>query len=321
MATISKRGSMWRCQVRKQGYPTQTKSFEQRSSAIAWANEVEAQMHRGTYIGSTSSQSTTVQEILSQYLKDESRKKAYPAADISRSKPLLAALGGYHVHNLSHADLARYKATRLATVSPQTVTHELNLLHRAYVLAVNEWGVILPNGIPKTSRPRLPPGRGTRISPEDIERIVNVTESPQLKLIVPLAVETAMRRSELLAIRWENVNLSRCSIYLPRTKNGMSRTVPLSSKALAVIGELKQAKEGPLFTLAASSVSQAFDRAVSRAGLKGVRFHDLRHEATSRLFEKGLHVIEVARITGHKTLAMLDRYTHLDVSQLVRKLE
>lgn len=320
MATISQYRGKWKCQVRKTGYPTQTQSFDQRAAAVAWGNEVEATMNRGAFGGSTSKQSMTVQEMLARYLVEESTKKAYSAADVSRSKPLVAALGAYHVHKLTHTDLAKYKRERLALKSPQTVTHELNLLHRAYVIAATEWGIILPNGVPKTARPTLPRGRGTRIRPNQIDLIVQATESEQLKRIVPLAVETAMRRSELLSIRWENVDLDRCSIYLDKTKNGLSRTVPLSPRALQVLQTMGPATHGPVFTLAGSSVSQAFQRALERAGLKNVRFHDLRHEATARLFERGLNVIEVARITGHVTLSMLDRYTHLDVQGLVQKL-
>ena len=320
MATISQYRGKWKCQVRKTGYPTQTRSFDLRASAIAWGNEVEAQMNRGTFAGNTSKQHMTVCEMLGRYLAEESHKKAYSAADISRCKPLVASLGAYHVHKLAHTDLAEYKRARLALRSPQTVTHELNLLHRAYVIAWTEWGVVLPNGVPKTSRPTLPRGRGARIRPSEIDMIVQATESEQLKSIVPLAVETAMRRSELLSICWEHIDLDRRSIYLNKTKNGLPRTVPLSPRALQVLKSIQKAKAGPVFTLAASSVSQAFQRAVERAGLDHVRFHDLRHEATSRLFERGLNVIEVARITGHVTLSMLDRYTHLDVQGLVHKL-
>jgi integrase len=320
MATISQYRGKWKCQVRKTGYPAQTQTFDHRTDAVAWGNEVEAKMHRGTFGGSTSKQWMTICEMLERYLAEESTRKAYSAADVSRSKPLISALGAFHVHNLTPVNLGEYKRMRLAVKSPQTVTHELNLLHRAYVIATTEWGVVLPNGVPKTARPSLPRGRGTRIRPNQIDLIVQATESEQLKHIVPLAVETAMRRSELLSIRWEHVDLGRRSIYLEKTKNGLSRTVPLSPRALQVLQSMHRATVGPVFTLAASSVSQAFQRAVERARLDHVRFHDLRHEATSRLFERGLNVIEVARITGHVTLSMLDRYTHLDVQGLVHKL-
>jgi integrase len=277
-------------------------------------------MNRGTFGGSTNKQSMTISEMLERYVAEESPRKAYSAADISRTKPLVAALGAYHIHNLTSLNLAEYKRVRLVLKSPQTVTHELNLLHRAYVIATTEWGVVLPNGVPKTARPTLPRGRGTRIRGHQIDRIVQATESEQLKHLVPLAVETAMRRSELLSIKWENIDFDRRSIYLNKTKNGLPRTVPLSTRALQVLQGMQRNTTGPVFTLAASSVSQAFQRAVERSGLKNLRFHDLRHEATSRLFERGLNVIEVARITGHVTLSMLDRYTHLDVQGLVQKL-
>jgi integrase len=320
MAGIWQYRSKWKCQVRKEGFPSQSKTFETKAEAVAWGIEIEAKMNRGAFAGSISKQSMTIRDMLERYLAEESTKKAYSAADLSRSRALIAALGAYHVHNLTHTDLSEYKRDRLALRSPQTVTHELNLLHRAYVIASTEWGIVLPNGVPKTSRPTLPRGRGTRIRSNQIDLIVQATESEQLKHIVPLAVETAMRRSELLSIRWEHVDLERRSIYLDKTKNGLSRTVPLSPRALQVLQSMQQASVGPVFTLAASSVSQAFQRAIGRAGLKSIRFHDLRHEATSRLFERGLNVIEVARITGHMTLSMLDRYTHLDVQGLVQKL-
>lgn len=260
MATISQYRGKWKCQVRKSGFPAQTQSFNLRAEAVAWGNEVESKMHRGGFVGSTSKQSVTVRDILERYLLEESGKKAYSAADVSRTKPLIDTLGAYHVHNLTHIDLADYKRTRLALKSPQTVTHELNLLHRAYVIASTEWGIILPNGIPRTSRPALPRGKGVRVRPNHIDLIVQATGSEQLKNIVPLAVETAMRRSEILGIRWENVDIARRSIYLEKTKNGLSRTVPLSPVALQVLRGIPYRATGPVFTLAASSVSQAFQR-------------------------------------------------------------
>lgn len=207
MAGIWQFRGKWKCQVRKAGFPSQSKTFDTKADATAWGTEVEAQMNRGAFRGSTCNQTTTVAEILNRYLAEESTRKAYPAADRSRAKPLIAALGAYHVHNLGRADLAQYKRARMTHKSAQTVTHELNLLHRAFVIAGTEWSLILPNGIPKTPRPRLPRGRGVRIRAAEIALIVGATQSSELKAIIPLAVETAMRRSELLGIRWEHVNM------------------------------------------------------------------------------------------------------------------
>ena len=134
-----------------------------------------------------------------------------------------------------------------------------------------------------------------------------------------------MRRGELLGLLWDNVDLERRSAFLPVTKNGESRGVPLSSRAVTVLRGLPAASNGRVFgeltRLALRlSLRLSFNRATRRAGITGLRLHDLRHEATSRFFEKGLNVMEVASVTGHKTLQMLKRYTHLSVTDLATRL-
>jgi len=321
MATLQKRGDKWRCIVRIKGYPQQTKTFSSRAEAEVWGREVESRMACGEFVAAASRRRITVQEMLQRYLDEVSITKASHKADISRAKPLVAAFGKLYAHVITSPDLSRYKAKRLLSVSPQTVLHELNLLHRSYRIAAEEWGLVFPNGIPRTRRPSIPSSRGQRVPAEDVDRLVAATESQEMKVIIRFAVETAMRRGEIVGIRWEHVNLQRRSVYLPETKTDQPRTVPLSTVALELLESMGPEDTGKVFTLAPDSVTQAFKRAAVRARMGEVNFHDLRHEATSRLFEKGLNVIEVARITGHKTLAMLDRYTHLDVSKLVQKLD
>jgi integrase len=138
---------------------------------------------------------------------------------------------------------------------------------------------------------------------------------------VALAIETGMRRGELLALQWSNVDLERRIAFLPITKNGESRGVPLSTRAVATLRGLPASSNGRVFgELTTDALKQSFKRAARRAGISGLRFHDLRHEATSRFFEKGLNVMEVASVTGHKTLQMLKRYTHLSVTDLATRL-
>ena len=130
-----------------------------------------------------------------------------------------------------------------------------------------------------------------------------------------------MRRGELLGLLWDNVDLERRTAFLPVTKNGESRGVPLSSRAVAVLRGLPAASNGRVFgELTPLALRLSFNRATRRAGITGLRLHDLRHEATSRFFEKGLNVMEVASVTGHKTLQMLKRYTHLSVTDLATRL-
>lgn len=127
----------------------------------------------------------------------------------------------------------------------------------------------------------------------------------------------------MASLTWNHLDLKKQTAHLPRTKTDVPRTVPLSRAAIKAIKTLEIKKEGRLFSLQAESMSQAFERACEphRANIVGLRFHDLRHEATSRMFEKGLNLMEVASITGHKTLDIPKQYTHLRAEDLAKKLK
>ena len=163
-------------------------------------------------------------------------------------------------------------------------------------------------------------GRDRRLKANELDDILRASESEELGRVVQLVLETAMRRGEISTLRWENIDLKNKSILLRDTKNGDTRPVPLSSRAIKLLKALPRRIDGGVFGMLPDSITRAFDRACQRAGVEHLRFHDLRHEATSRLFEKGLNPMEVASITGHKTLQMLKRYTHLKVEDLARKL-
>jgi integrase len=173
---------------------------------------------------------------------------------------------------------------------------------------------------------RPPQGRprNRRLQGDEEQRLLGACRDARntwLVHFVALAIETGMRRSELLGLLWPNVDLERRIAFLPVTKNGESRGVPLSSRAVAILRGLPASSNGRVFgELTTDVLKQSFKRAVRRAGIAGLRLHDLRHEATSRFFEKGLNVMEIASVTGHKTLQMLKRYTHLSVTDLATRL-
>ena len=128
-----------------------------------------------------------------------------------------------------------------------------------------------------------------------------------------------MRRSEILSLRWENINHNYTLATLPDTKNGSKREVPLTATAKQVLKSLS-IQGDHVFPTSDFAVRHAWDRLVKRAGIEGLRFHDLRHEAVSRFFEMGLSVPEVALISGHKDYRMLARYTHFDVKRIALEL-
>jgi integrase len=155
---------------------------------------------------------------------------------------------------------------------------------------------------------------------EDGKRYRHGTRNPWIKPVVLLALETAMRRGELLSLQWENVDLARRVAHLPKTKNGDARNVPLSSRAVAVLQALPRSIDGRVFPVEDYMIREAWKQACKRAGIEDLRFHDLRHEATSRLAEKLPNVVELSAVTGHKDLRMLKRYYHPRAEDLAKKL-
>lgn len=323
MATIRKRGDSYHVQIRKKGYPTVTKSFLLLADAQKWARSVERDIDKGVFQDTATAENSTLGDILDSYAKKILPSKKSRKTVLSQIRVIKPLLGNYSLSKLSPALLSKFRDQRLESVDAQTVRKDLSLLHRVVVTAVKDWGISLPLGNPVAlvRLPSQPNGRDRRLETGEEEKLLKaLKDTPTVRTIVELALETAMRRGEIAAMKWEHVNLKARTLLIPDTKTGTPRTVPLSTKAIALLSNLPRNIKGVVFDVAPDSITQAFDRACTRAELEGLRFHDLRHEATSRLFEKGLNPMEVATITGHKDLRMLRRYTHLRAEDLARKL-
>jgi integrase len=325
MPTIRKKGEgQYHVQIRKRGYPTQTKTFSKEADAKRWATIIESEMERGVFVSRTEAEVTLVKDVLQRYANEVLPTKRSAQSDKSRIKTLLDAFGAYRLASLTPTQVAVFRDRRLQVVGAQSVIHEINLLNRVLKAATMDWGIALPGGLPtaQVRKPTKPRGRDRRVTKEEIAKILAATESTELRTIIALAVETGMRRNELASLMWNDIDLKKQTAHLPKTKTDVPRTVPLSKATIVALEAFGVKDQGKVFSLQGESMSQAFERACEkhRANVIGVRFHDLRHEATSRLFEKGLNVMEVAAITGHKTLDMLKRYTHLRAEDLAKKL-
>lgn len=317
MATIRQRGGKWQVQVRRSGRPPLSKTFTIKHDAERWARGVEIGIERGQ-IQHAASGRTTVAEVVQRYERDILPLLRSRAA--THLKPILRALGSIAAGQLSNQDLAAYRDARLKCVSAQTVKHELGLLNRALKHALQECGVAFPNGIPRVRNPKLPPGRQRRLRDGEEARLLSALDATVAHGAMVLALETGLRRGELAAMRTEHLRLTERLLDVPRTKTDRPRTIPLSTRAVQTLRTLPVRRDGLVLGLRPDSITQAFNRACRRAEINDLRFHDLRHEATSRLFEKGLGIMEVALVTGHETLSMLKRYTHLRPESLVERL-
>jgi integrase len=341
MATFRKRSGSWQVLVRKKGFGQIGRTFDTKSEAEDWAKIVESEMVRGVFVTRNEAENTTLAEALDRYEREvSSRKKGYAVEKGYIRRWKNTAFAKRTLASVQGKDIAEYRDMRLKEVSPNSVRLELALLSHLFTIAIKEWGMAgLVNPVQQVRKPKLPSGRDRRLRPGELEKIIEYSESPVLADVLRFAVETGMRRSELAGMTWDLVDLKKRTVTLPDTKNGEKRIVPLSTEACRILSDLPRRLDGKIWGMEPDSITQAFIRALSRARkayeqecegkgtkpdpsyLADLTFHDLRHEATSRFFEKGLNPMQVAAITGHKTLQMLKRYTHLkaeDLAELLR---
>lgn len=339
MASITTRNGSYRARITRQGQSTISKSFKTEFDALKWVRQVEVQLELGIY--------------------QEQTKKPFIKQDISFSEAAGRYISTHVVHKLNHKTEAgilgligkRWDSRKLSSIQKQdvlmlkedllkagraasTVNHYINAISQLYQVAVNEWEFKLSNPTSGIKRMTEPQGRMKRLPPEAESMLLkHSSESTTLPLssIIVIAIETGMRSAEILSMRWEDVDLKNRKVLLRHTKNGESRAVPLTSRAKDEFEKLISSQGSELvFPYCRWQVRRQYIKAVTRAksahkGVQnpflGLRFHDLRHEALSRLSDKGLNVIELAHISGHKTIAMLRRYTHPCHETLLRKID
>jgi integrase len=324
MATLTKReNGKWQAKCRKRGYRTISKTFSRKYDAEKWAKQIELSMEQKVFESTSRAERTELNELFDRYWDEVASNYKSSKSTKYTINLLKKVLGHIHLIDLSVDTVRDYKQYRLETVTGDTVRKEMSLLKRLINHSISEWNIHLPKGNPviNVSLPSKGKARDRRLLEGEKETLLTeaLHYGGSIGVIIELAIETAMRRGEIISLEWCNINLVRRTAHLPDTKNGSSRTVPLSARAIEIIGSLCRTSK-LLFSIKNDSVTQAFGRIRIRARISNLRFHDLRHEATSRLFEKGLQLMEVSAITGHKDLAMLKRYTHLDAEKLALKL-
>ena len=327
MATYEKRASGWRARIRRQGIGTIDRHFKTKSEARQWAKRIEAKYeNREIQTALPSTINLTLNAALKRYRKEVTPLKRGAIQERRRIDAWLKEpLARERLLDISGRHFAVYRDRRIREgKSPSTVRLELALISHVFTVARREWGLeFITNPVRNIRMPPLPQGRDRRFVGDEEQRLLigaRQCGSPWLAPIIEIAVETAMRQGEILAIRWDDTDLDRRVTRLRHTKNGDGRMVPLSTRAIDVLQALEPKIAGLIFPYKANAVRLAFTRLRSSLDIEDLRFHDLRHEATSRLFEKGLNQMEVAAITGHKTLQMLKRYTHLRAEDLAKKL-
>jgi len=344
MATITKTDSgKWKSVIRRSGWPTVSKTFRVKRDAEDWSRATEDEIIRGIYIPRSHSEKLTVSKALDRYLKEvtPTKKPSTQIREVGRAKQLKSSLGNYSLAALNADKIGVFRDARLAGgKSASTIRLELGLLSNLYTVAIKEWGLgLIANPVLNVRKPPPSKGRNRRLSKKEEKALLKACDAhsnPFFGWIVRIALFTAMRLGEISSLTRSQVNLRRRTVTLNDTKNNEVRTVPLSNKALAVFEAAmdhpiqpedtdllfygdpgRDGKRRPYI------INRTWIYSLEEAGIEGLRFHDLRHEATSRLVEAGLSDQQVSSITGHKSMQMLKRYTHLrteDLAELIAEI-
>ncbi|MBF0138270.1 MAG: site-specific integrase [Magnetococcales bacterium] len=346
MATIHKLPSgHWRVLIRKKGYPVVSRTFPKRKDAQAFVANAEDSMNRGIFVDRSASETITIRDAFDRYLKSVSLQKAPNTHrdEINRANNICRYIGEYTLATLKAPILAKFRDRRVGEgKSGNTIRLDFALIRHLYRIAIREWGIGLEvNPVDLVDKPGLAPGRDRRLVQDEEARLLAACDAyvnPMLGWIVRIALETAMRQGEILRLRVQDIDLVNRLASIPpnktKARNKPERVVPLTREAVRVFGVAVNwifrptdsdlvfpgdpGKDG---VRRPYTLTKPWQTVLKRAGVEGFHFHDLRHEAVSRLVESGLSDQEVAAISGHQTMQMLRRYTHLRPRDLVMRLD
>jgi integrase len=325
MAAFRKRGDAWFVQIRRKGFRALYRTFGTKAEGEAWARSQETLIDRKEApIDHRALKAVTLADIVRRYLDEVTPTKRGADAEAPRiGKMLNAPVCSLSLAALAPSAFAAYRDARLAVVKPGTVRREMYLFRPIINVARREWGVPLPeNPIERVASPVVSDGRNRRLRDGDLARLKEALTTTRNPLILPImlfAIETALRRGELIGLEWQHIDIYRRTAHIPTTKTGHARTIPLTDNAIEILRGLPRGGARP-FPITATALRLAWVRVTERAGVPDLRLHDLRHESISRFAETGLTLPELSLISGHRDPRMLERYTHLRPQDLAAKL-
>lgn len=347
MAYIEKRITQdgkirYKAQVKLKGHPIQTATFERITDAKRWVQQVESAIKEGRHFKTSESKKRTLKELVEKYEREilPSKPRAKQENQFSWWKE---QLGRYVLADITPALIGEYRDKLLNTPnnfgrkrSQGTVLRYLAAISHAFSVARDEWGWLEQSPMDKVRKPNPSRGRVRFLSEEERKNLLAACKesaNPSLYTIVVIALSTGMRKSEILNLKWADIDFKRGRITLHETKNGERRSVPLAGLAMQLLqeryqnhgrnsliifpGQMGQKGHKPI------DIRSAWETAVKRAKITNFKFHDCRHSAASYLAMNGASLAEISDVLGHKTLAMVKRYAHLSeehTSNIVEKM-
>ncbi|OBX06654.1 integrase [Gallibacterium salpingitidis] len=333
MATFIKRNNTWRVQIRRKGI-SRSAQFRTKAEAQAWALEIEGKIFNGDF---SNIPNITFSDLIDKYIKEVSiNKRSYKNEVIRLTRLSNRKIGEIRLRDLDEYHFHQWKEERMKEVSVATVLREWNTLSHLLNTAVTEWKFLKENPLKNLKRPSPPPERTRRLSDEEIQKILFVADydikympltiQNRVAAAMLFAIETAMRAGEICNAKWQDYHPEKRLLYLPQTKNGHPRNVPLSSFAIEIIQQMQKVRTEDtdlIFQLKASQLDANFRKLKAKAALDDMdlHFHDTRREALTRLAKK-VDVMTLAKISGHRDIKiLLNTYYAPNMVEVVKLLD
>jgi integrase len=325
MATITHRGPyQWQATVRKKGYRSQSETFETKLKAEEWSKVVESETVRGVFADRAELERTTLADLIEKYRVDVSPNKLSCRTELVTARRFLRhPLALRPLATVRSVDFARYRDERLAEkASPNSVRLELTYLSTMFTTARKELSIQVENFLEDVRKPSAPLGRQRRLVGDEEARLLTAvrdSDAQAFELCFVLSIETGMRAGNIVKLCWEDIDFEQHLIFLEKTKNGDSLSIPLSEAAEAMLKSYPCAdKTGGIARFYDSAgLGAAFRVACKKAGIPGLRYHDLRHDAATRLAPL-VEAPVLAKLMGWKTLQMAMRYYNPTEEELVK---
>ena len=332
---LGKKGVSYRALIRKKGMSPISKTFPKKGMAQDWINRIESQISSDTY----QEDAQFFADVIRQYILEVSAIKPFGRSKLTTLYAISDALGHYRLQELTAVNLQTYARNRFKTCKPSTVQQDLSYVGTVLRTAESLFGakpklIELKKAQDNLTRMGVIANsdeRDRRVSDAEISQVLANVQSERFVRMpvadwVHFALASAMRLGEIASLRYKDISADGKSIIIrlrkhPRKKR--DQVVPLLPAARAIITRRRQnnPKDELIFPETRRSITTAYRRAVARAGIEDLTFHDLRHEAISRLFEMGFDSLVVAVFSGHRDINMLRRYTHMNANKVLEMLD
>jgi len=283
----------------------------------------QLQVAEGKFLDIRQEKKVKLVDFIKEYLafsKTNKRPKTY-TLDQMATRNFLKLYDSLFLNEITSLHLEKYKNARLDEVSASTVNRELDTFKSMFAMA-EKWGYIHKNPAQNVKKFKQPPGRLRYLSEDEIRKLLNECKTDYLRTILIIALNTGMRKGEILNLSWNDLDFNNRLIHIYETKNNERRDIPMNNFVFETLSSYRAKQplsDGKIFPYL--DVKKSFHGACAKAAIKDFRFHDLRHTFASHLVMGGVDLATVKELMGHKSIEMTLRYAHLSPDHRVNAVK